>query len=148
MIVPPATATSESPVVVPYDDVTAFTRKLIHDVRNGLNALDLQLASVLDIAAEDHAELREDLMVARRLLSDEARRLASLSAQLRQSAPEMIDYDVSDLVEDLRGRVERSLKPNTQVNWSVETGREQVTVDFEFLSTAMLELVRNAMHFR
>ena len=43
---PPSPPSETLPVS--FDDVAGFTRKLIHDVRNGLNALDLQLASMLD----------------------------------------------------------------------------------------------------
>lgn len=134
---------------VPYEDVAGFTRKLIHDVRNGLNALDLQLASMLDMASDTSSPLLEDVTLARRLLGDEARRLGQLSAQMRGGAADPIAYGANDLVEDLRERIERSFKDLTPpISWTVSVGSEPVPVDFEVLSGAVAELVRNAMQFR
>ena len=134
---------------VPYEDVAGFTRKLIHDVRNGLNALDLQLASMLDVASDTGSPLLEDVTLARRLLGDEARRLGQLSAQMRGGSPDPIAYGASDLVEDLRERIARSFKDIVPpINWTVSVGSEPVPVDFEVLSGAVAELVRNSSQFR
>lgn len=134
---------------VPFDDVAGFTRKLIHDVRNGLNALDLQLASTLDLADETASPLREDITLARRLLSNEARRLTQLSAQLRGGSPQIIAYRASDLAEDLRGRLERAVPEAVALlDWSVDDSEQPVSVDFELLAAAMAELLKNAVQFR
>lgn len=135
--------------VVPFDDVASFTRKLIHDVRNGLNALDLQLTSLLETTDVADAPLRDDLMLARRILHTEARRLVMLAAQLRGPSPQIITYRASDLVEDMQARIVRDLGSNApQIDWSVEVTTQNVPVDFEILSGVVVELVRNATQFR
>ncbi|MEA3208937.1 MAG: hypothetical protein QOE70_1994 [Chthoniobacter sp.] len=144
-----ASSTSAAQPDVPFEDVAGFARKLIHDVRNGLNALDLQLASILELADDPSMTVTEDVKIARRLLGDEARWLAQISSQLRSGVAEPVNYQAADLIEDVRARIERLLKDAAPpVEWTVEAGTQEVVVDFEFLSTAIVELVRNAGQFR
>lgn len=138
-----------APLAVPFDDVAAFTRKLIHDVRNGLNALDLQLASMFDGIEGIDGPLRDDLTLARRLLNNEARRLVEISAQFRSPTPQIITYLATDLIEDMRARIERTLGAGAPpIGWTIAVTRERVEVDFEMLSAVVVELVRNAVQFR
>ena len=48
-------ATSENAVTVPLDRLSKFIRQVAHDVRNGLNAVDLGAALVAELAADSEA---------------------------------------------------------------------------------------------
>lgn len=137
------------PIVVPFEGVAAFNRKLIHDIRNGLNAIDLQLASMMELDSGSDSALREDLQLARRLLHNEARRLVEIATQFRNPSPQIIGYHAADLVEDMRARIARGLGDAAPaINWTVEAHAERVAVDFEMLSGVVVELARNAAQFR
>src|SRR5688500_12683331 len=116
----PPGATEES-VAVPASDAFRFARQLVHDVRNALNALDLQLSAVQDEASGANKQVMDDVADARRIVKDEARRLMRLSTQLRGPSPEKANFSLSSLMKDLQSRVERLLgKKAKAIDWHID----------------------------
>lgn len=71
-----ASAATDGPpadLQIPMPDVVRFVRQLSHDLRNHLNAAELQSAFLNEIAAD--AEMKEEISRLRGMLSDMGRDL-------------------------------------------------------------------------
>lgn len=134
---------------IPFALAAGFFRLLSHDVRNGLNAIDLQTAFVAEIATEP--EVVEEVKKTRAMSANVSRMLQSTAAYFQPLVPQPITISARLFVEDLRDRVARLFPGNfTEVNWSgtFPDESQQVTLDVELFSAAVGELIRNAFHFR
>src|SRR5437762_3382284 len=90
---------SDSPNVS-WPDVVRFIRQLGHDIRNNLNAVELQSAYLAELA--DNPELKGEVKRLREMVSQIGAGLQKVSAALGQSTPTPIAYPATDLVEDLK----------------------------------------------
>jgi len=123
--------------------VAGFIRRLTHDVRNTLNALDLQL---LLLESED-PEVQRQLAEARQIIGQEARRLSRLSLQFQTSQPQWIQYTAEEMMQDLMPRMQKRLaRKMGRVDWPEEAPKIPVRIDFEMVSEILGELVENALH--
>jgi signal transduction histidine kinase len=133
-------------VSVPFDRIAAFVRHFSHDVRNSLNAMDLQTAFAVEIASDP--ELVEELKKIRGMINQGARMLQGVSNNFWVSEPNLIEYSARILVEDLRDRMSRLLpEHNSQIEWTNDLQDEVIAVDLEMICSATSELVKNAFHF-
>ncbi len=140
----------ESPIVdnlqVPFKRVGDFIRQVTHDVRNSLNALDLQTAYVQEIALD--AEVREELKRMRSQIQHAARAMHALSANFRTTPPAQIAYAAGIFVEDLRDRLARQFPEKMgPVEWAVQVGEESVNVDIELIFAVFTEVFENTFQF-
>jgi K+-sensing histidine kinase KdpD len=124
-------------------DVVKFVRQLSHDLRNHLNAAELQAAYVAEIAPSP--ELQEEVKRLRAMVSEVGASLQRVTSALSVPRLTSMPYDAADLVDDLRQKL-ASLHPdeNTKIEWTVQVGQAALEIDPQLLLPALLELFANA----
>lgn len=124
-------------------DVVKFVRQLAHDLRNDLNAAELQSAYLTEIA--ENAELKEEIKRLREMIAEVGANLQSVTAALGQPRLTEMPYPAMELMEDLRQRVARDYpKESEKLKWDIEAGAAVLQVDPQSLLPAFVELFANA----
>ncbi len=133
------------PPSVSWPDIVKFIRQLGHDIRNNLNAVELQSAYLAELA--ENPELKGEVKRLREMVSEIGTSLQKVSATLGQSAPTPIPYVAADFVEDLKQKLAKDF-PNesAKVNWEVKLRDEKLEIDPLIAQQAFLELFANAFH--
>src|SRR5438093_2295962 len=90
---------------VAWSDVVHFIRQLSHDLRNHLNAIELQSAYISEFEAT--AETKAEIDRLRKMLSGLRSALQKITAGLGERETNLIAYRASDFVEDLRKTIAR-----------------------------------------
>lgn len=137
------------PTAVPWERVDRFLSQFTHDIRNGLNALELQLTLLGEISEEP--DVREEVRGLRSNVAAIGRDLQAIRAVSAPVQPQRLDYPVADLLEDLRPRLRRRhAKPAEGLDWQVspELADLAVPVDPELLFDALGRIFDNAVGFR
>src|SRR2546427_11255704 len=88
---------------IPWIDTVRFIRQLGHDLRNHLNAIELQSAYVSEL--EGDPKLKGELHRLREMISGLTSILQKVSVGLGEVKPSRISYQASDFVEDLRKKI-------------------------------------------
>ena len=142
----PSAAEAAAVTSVPWDRVERFVGQLTHDVRNGLNALELQLTLLGEVC--ESAEVLAEVKALRGTLLDVTRQLQSIKSLTGPVSPHLLSYPAADFFEDLRDRFGR-LHPEAgdQVAWSIAVAANALEIDPELSLSALLELLANALHF-
>jgi nitrogen-specific signal transduction histidine kinase len=141
------TKTSTDGVTVPFPRVTGLVRQLTHDVRNGLNNVDLQAAYLQEIVSDPQAV--PEIKRLRGMVTEAAKMLQAMSARFWLPEPNFVNYSASVLVEDFRTRLVKLLPEEApQLRWNVKLGDESVSVDIELFFRGLTEFFKNAFHFR
>ena len=138
-------------VAVPFERVAGLVRQLTHDVRNGLNAMELQSAYVGELLRdpEDVAAAAAEVKRLRGMIAENANSLRRLSARFRADPPHPIRYPANLFVEDFRARLAKSLPDFApQVAWTQDLAGEAVSIDVEMILAALGEVFQNAAHFQ
>ena len=134
---------------VPLPRIAGFVRQVTHDVRNGLNSMDLQAAYLNELITDPEAI--DELRRLRGLIQTTARQLQTLSSNFWTSAPNLVTYSAKILVEDLRDRLKKTFADSAdklaKIVWEVNVDDELVSVDIEMLFGAITRLFENALHF-
>ncbi len=125
--------------------LAAFMRQHTHDVRNGLNSLDLEAALLLEIATDD--ETRESAGRVRAQLRGVAERLRAMSALFQDPQPYTAPLAARELLVIWREQLD-ALPERPDVTWSEDIGGEKVNVDAGMMATVFRELLVNARAFR
>ena len=134
---------ADDSLTVSWDDVVRFVRQLSHDLRNHLNAIELQSAFLSELTQD--AELQGEIKRLREMTSALAKSLQSISAKLGTVSPNRMAYRAADFMEDLQKRVAREFpQQNAEISWKIELGDEMIDVDPPLFPEAILELIRNA----
>ena len=138
------TSNSETdPQRIPWSDATRFIRQLSHDLRNDLNAIELQSAYLSELATDE--ELKSEVKRLREVVSRMAASLQGLSRLVGDVTPNLIAYRAADFMEDLCSHIERDLpKESAEISWDVQVGEAMVNIDPQLLQEAVAELVTNA----
>jgi len=139
-----AGATFTPPPDIPWDDIVRFVRQLSHDLRNHLNAAELQSAFIGEIATDP--EIKNEIKRLRGMLSELSTLLQKLSADMGHARPNVIPYRASDLMEDLRRKIESApgdSKPN--ITWEVEPTEVSLDIDPQLFPVVVEELLSNAI---
>src|SRR3954468_17970252 len=140
-----ATTPNDPPVT--WSDVTRFVRQLSHDLRNHLNAAELQSVFLNELATD--AEMKEEIKRLRAMLSETGAALQNLSVALAQPRLNPIPYRASDLVSDIRKKFETTYPDRkSDVEWKIETGDSMLDVDPQLFEVAIMELLENAFRHR
>ncbi len=128
---------------VAWSDVVRFVRQLSHDLRNHLNAIELQSAYIGELARED--ELKSEVKRLHEMVAGMTSVLQSLSKAVSEVKPNVIAYRASDLVEDLRKKIDHDFAGgNTAITWDIQVGDAILNVDPQLLQEALGELFANA----
>ena len=130
-------------LTISWPQVIKFIGQLTHDIRNHLNAVELQAAFVGEIA--ESAEVKSEVMRLREMTGAMSEQLQRISMQLSKIHPTTMRYPGSDLVEDLRDRVGRTqAEKAARIEWESELGDAALETDPELLLSAFAELIENA----
>jgi light-regulated signal transduction histidine kinase (bacteriophytochrome) len=128
---------------ISWTELTKFVGQLNHDLRNHLNAVELQAACLSEIVREPEAE--SEIKRLREMTGDLCAHLQRLSASLAGIQPNPMRYPASEFVEDLRAKLALE-QPElaTEVEWKDSLGEEALHIDPHLLQEAFLELFCNA----
>ena len=135
-------AASETPTIA-WPDMVKFVRQLGHDIRNNLNAVELQSAFLAELASD--AELKNEIQRLRQMISEVGSGLQRLTTGLAQISPDMISYRASNFVEDIRNKIAKDFGENAaKVSWDLQVKNETLQIDPQLAQQALLELFSNA----
>ena len=124
-------------------DVVKFVRQLAHDLRNHLNAAELQSAYLAEIAEEP--ELKEEINRLRTMVSEVGANLQSLTTALSQPRLTEMPYSTADFVGDLQQRLAAEHPDEgARVQWEIHVGDASLQIDPQVLLPALIELFANA----
>jgi K+-sensing histidine kinase KdpD len=129
-------------ISVPWRDTIRFVRQLSHDLRNDLNAIELQSTYVGELARDP--ELQTEVRRLREVVSGMNSTLQKLSRTVGEITPNMIPYQASEFLADMRAEIGRNF-PNEgdQITWDVE-GDGMLSVDPQLFQEVFAELFANA----
>jgi signal transduction histidine kinase len=128
---------------VGWSDVVHFIGQLSHDLRNHLNAIELQSAYISELERDD--ELKGEIKRLRIMISGLASTLQSLSKAVSVVKPNLISYPAADFVEDLREKINRDFSGETaEITWNGRLGDAMLNVDPQLLQETFIELFANA----
>ncbi len=128
---------------VPWSDTVRFVQQLSHDLRNHLNAIELQSAYISELDA--NPELRGEIKRLREMISGLTGSLQNLSRAVAEVEPNLISYRACDLVEDLSKKIAHDF-PNQsgEITWDIQRGDAVLNVDPQLLQQAFSEVFANA----
>src|SRR3954451_5920997 len=90
-------------LVVPMPTVVNFLRQLSHDLRNQLNAAELQSAYLKEIASE--GEIKDEVQRLRGMLGEMSTALQRLTISLASPKLNEMSYEAAMFLEDLQEKV-------------------------------------------
>lgn len=124
-------------------DVVKFVRQLGHDLRNHLNAVELQAAYIAEIAEDQ--ELKDEVKRLRAMISEVGASLQRVTSALSAARLTLMPYGAADLVEDLRQALGADYPDESaKIEWSVQVGDATLQIDPQLLQPALMELFANA----
>jgi K+-sensing histidine kinase KdpD len=128
---------------VGWSDLVRFVRQLSHDLRNHLNAAELQSAYLAELATDD--EIKGEIKRLRQMMSELGVVLQKLSVSFAQPKPDMMSYGAADFIEDIRRKLANDFpKEESTVEWDVQLQDGNLQIDPQLLQEAFLELFSNA----
>jgi K+-sensing histidine kinase KdpD len=129
---------------VAWPTMSKFVSQLSHDLRNHLNAIELQAALLGEIAPND--EIRDEIKRLRGMTGELGADLQKLSRLMKDPRPQTMAYSARELVEDLQGKVaEKEPELARTMEWRNSLGAEAVEIDPQLMEEALLELFANAV---
>ena len=124
-------------------DVVKFVRQLAHDLRNDLNAAELQSAYLIEIA--ENGELKDEIKRLRGMIAEVGTNLQKITVALGQPRLTEMPYSARDFTEDLRQKLSTDYpQESAKVEWDVDVGDAELQIDPQLLLPALLELFANA----
>jgi len=128
---------------IPWSDAVRFIRQLIHDLRNHLNAIELQSAYISELEGTEN--LKAEVKRLREMISGLTLALQKLSRKLGDVKSDLISYPASDFVEDLRKKIAQEFPNNGgDITWKIEASDAVLNIAPELLQEAFIELFANA----
>jgi K+-sensing histidine kinase KdpD len=128
---------------VSWPDMVKFVRQLSHDIRNNLNAVELQSAFLAELAEE--GEMKNEVQRLREMVSQIGTSLQRLTAGLSQANPSLISYSAADFVEDLKQKLAKEFPENAdKVTWDLQLKDAILQVDPQLAQQIFLEIFSNA----
>ncbi len=134
-------------VTVPWERVERFVGQVSHDIRNGLNACELQLTYLGELVSDP--EVAQEIKSLRGTLAGMTKHLQTLRSATTATTPNLLEYPAADLFEDLRDRFAR-LRPElvARMRWKMNVENQiLVHIDPELVLGSCLELLDNAFQF-
>jgi K+-sensing histidine kinase KdpD len=137
-------STPNPDIQVPMPDVVKFVRQLGHDLRNHLNAAELQSAYIGEIAEDP--ELKDEIKRLRAMISEVGASLQRVTSALSAARLTLMPYGAADFVEDLRQKLAADYPDESaEMEWSVQVGDATLQIDPQSLQPALMELFANAL---
>ena len=140
-----ATETSSpgTSIQVDWNDIVRFIRQLSHDLRNHLNAMELQAALLSELVTD--SELLGEVKRLRQMISETGNGLQKLSAKFAQVKPSLIRYKTDELIDDLRQKLNTDFPQlSAKIEWQLEGVSGEVEIDPQLVQQAVFELFINA----
>ena len=135
-------AQSES-LTVSWSDTVRFVRQLSHDLRNDLNAIELQSAYISELTQEQ--ELTNEIKRLREVVSGLNATLQLLSRAVGEVAPNLITYPAVEFLADMRTQIERNFsKENHEITWDMQLKDGMLNIDPQLFQEVFVELFANA----
>jgi len=124
-------------------DVVRFVRQLGHDLRNQLNAAELQSAYIREVTEDE--EMKSEVQRLRGMLGEMGNSLQKLTASLATVRLTEMPYEAVVFFEDLKQKLETlHSEQSGDVDWEVNAGDSLLEIDPQLMQAAMLELFANA----
>jgi K+-sensing histidine kinase KdpD len=140
---PASNSTPDPDIQIRMPDVVKFVRQLGHDLRNHLNAAELQSAYIAEIAADP--ELQEEVKRLRAMISEVGASLQRVTSALGMPRLTTMPYGVADFMDDLRQKLAAEFaEQSAKIEWSVQVGDAILQIDPQSLQPAFIELFANA----
>ena len=128
---------------VPWSDAIRFIAQLSHDLRNDLNAIELQSAYIEELGKSE--EVRNEIKRLREMISRLASTLQRLSREVGEVKPNLIPYPASDFMQDLREKMDRDFpEESKEISWEIQLNDAMLKVDPQFFEEAFTEIFANA----
>ena len=128
---------------VPWSDTVRFVRQLSHDLRNDLNAIELQAAYIGELMQDQ--ELRSEIKCLREVVSGLNSTLERLSRAVGDVTPNPIPYRVTEFLADMRTEIGRKFSSEgDEITWDVQLQDGMLNVDPQLLQEVFVELFANA----
>jgi K+-sensing histidine kinase KdpD len=142
----PSAETNSTPnphIQVSMPDVVKFVRQLGHDLRNNLNAAELQSAYLAEIAVDP--EMQEEIKRLRAMVSEVGASLQRVTSSLGAPRLALMPYGAADFVEDSRQKLSTDFPgESAKIEWTVQLGDANLEIDPQLLQSALIELFANA----
>jgi K+-sensing histidine kinase KdpD len=130
-------------LTVPFTDMVRFVRQLSHDLRNDLNAIELQSAYIGELNEDE--ELTSEIKRLREVVSGLNSTLQSLSRAVAKIAPNLITYPANEFLADTRTQIERNFsKQNHEITWDMQGQDATLNIDPQLFQEVFVELFANA----
>jgi K+-sensing histidine kinase KdpD len=130
-------------VTLPWTDTVRFIRQLSHDLRNDLNAIELQSAYISELTQDQ--ELTTEINRLRGIVTGLNSTLELLSRAVGDVNPNMIAYPVSEFLTDMRKQIEGKFSEEShEIRWDVELEDGTLNIDPQLLQEVFVELFANA----
>lgn len=124
--------------------VVKFIRQLSHDLRNHLNAAELQSAFLKEIAED--AEVKSEIQRLRGMLSELGTTLQKLTSSLAPVKLTQMPYGAPVFLEDFQQKVQSQFATDAGAfTWDVRVKSGMLNIDPQLLQAALLELFSNGL---
>jgi len=137
---------SEAPtdsLTVRWSDTVRFVRQLSHDLRNDLNAIELQSAYIAELTQDQ--ELTTEIKRLREVASGMNSTLQLLSRAVGEVAPNLVTYPAVEFLTDMRTQIARRFsKENHEITWDVQVQNGMLNIDPQLFQEVFVELFANA----
>jgi K+-sensing histidine kinase KdpD len=131
------------PLNVPWSDTVRFVRQLSHDLRNDLNAIELQSTYIGELMQDQ--ELTSEIKRLREVVSRLNSTLQRLSRAVGDVTPNLIPYRATEFLTDMRTEVRRKFSNESdEITWDVRLQDGILNVDPQLLQEVFVELFANA----
>jgi two-component system sensor histidine kinase KdpD len=128
---------------IAWGDMVRFVRQLSHDLRNHLNAAELQSAYLSELA--NTSELKSEIQRLREMVAQVGTNLQHLSAALAEVNPVFISYGAAEFLSDLKHKVAHDFGSEAvKATWDVQVGDADLQIDPQLMLEAFVELFANA----
>src|SRR5215469_986553 len=115
-------------LTVPWSNTVRFVRQLSHDLRNDLNALELQSAYIGELTQDQ--ELTSEIKRLREVVSGLNSTLQLLSRAVGEVSPNLVAYPAIEFLADMRKQIERNFsKENQEITWDVQLDEGMLNID-------------------
>lgn len=136
--------TTGADIQVPMPVVVRFIRQLSHDLRNHLNAAELQSAFLKEIAED--GEVQSEVQRLRSMLSELGSTLQKLTGTLAPVKLNQMPYGAPVFLEDVQQKVQSEFADDVAAfEWDVRVASGMLNIDPQLLQQALLELLSNAL---
>jgi signal transduction histidine kinase len=131
---------------VPLPRLVNFIRQVTHDVRNGLNAIDLQAAYIAEIA---DGEAARELGALRAMITHVTKDMQELSSRFGELRPVFMRFPVDEFLTGFKEAVETEFTTQAKrIVWDAKASSGEMEMDYTLMTAALIELIRNAINFR